>query len=103
MDMGRTVRIATAMERPSRTAIRDMDTERTSRIALTATARIDRGSEPAMAHIGRGLDTGTRTSRSLGTNMRIGRGLADRPRIRTRRRGGGAEPVGRSVGSDGPS
>ena len=99
-----TIRIGIRMERPSRIVIRDMGTEHTNRLARTDMARIDRGSEPAMAHIGRGLDTGMRTSRSLGTNMRIGRGLGpDHPRIRTKTRGGHVETAGRSVGSDGPS
>ena len=80
-DMGHTVRIAMAMERTNRTRM-GMGTERTSRIALTDTARIDLGSDPAMGHtrISRGLDIGTGTSR-----------------------GGRAEPTGRSVGSGGPS
>ena len=67
------------MERPSRIAIRDMGTERTSRLARTDMARIDRGSEPAMAHIGRGLGTDMHTSR------------------------GGRAESDRSVGSDRPS
>ena len=64
--MGHTVRIAMAMEHTNRTRM-GMGTERTSRIALTDTARIDLGSDPAMGHIGRGLGTDTgRTDTSRG-------------------------------------
>ena len=71
--MGHTIRIAMAMEHTNRTA---MGTEQplmdgTTEQPLIKTAAIDRG-----------LDTGMRTNRGLGT---------DHPRIRTSSRGGHAE------------
>ena len=79
--MGHTIRIAMAMEHTDRIA---MGTEQplmdgTTEQPLMDTAAIDRGSEPAMAHIGRGLGTDMRTSR------------------------GGRAESDRSVGSDRPS